>query len=175
MPISRFVLPVLTILFSVSFLYASLSIPPHTRSVGLGPAAWPRAILSSMFFLGVVLFAKELLAHKKEKSQKQATGEAGLTDSLKEQSGQVSYAHWFAFMVTCAYILSMTWLGFIPATFLYIIAMAVLLGMRRWGVIFMVSLTSTLLLGYVFMNLLMTPLPRGVGIFRDLNMFFTLL
>ena len=170
---SNLVLPIVTILFSLFFLYASLSIPETIRRIGLGPAVWPQAVLFIMLFLGSVLLVKELLVNKREKAKKALAGEAGQTDAHIKDGEKNTYVNWCVAAVCCLYFYSMGWLGFVPATFLFVIAMAIILGMRRWGVILLVSCVFTLLIGFVFMRVLNTPLPRGIGIFQTLNLFFT--
>ena len=63
-------------------------------------------------------------------------------------------------------------IGFIPVSFLFLIAYGVLLGERRIGLLIIVSLVITAILYILFQGALDIMLARGTGIFRDFALFF---
>ena len=63
-------------------------------------------------------------------------------------------------------------IGFIPVSFLFLIAYGVLLGERRIGFLIIVSLVITAILYILFQGALDIMLARGTGIFRDFALFF---
>lgn len=63
-------------------------------------------------------------------------------------------------------------IGFIPVSFLFLIAYGVLLGERRIGFLVIVALVITAILYLLFQGALDIMLARGTGIFRDFALFF---
>lgn len=63
-------------------------------------------------------------------------------------------------------------IGFIPTSFLFLIAYGVLLGERRIVFLVIVSLIITAILYILFQGALDIMLARGTGIFREFALFF---
>jgi hypothetical protein len=161
--LANLILPVAAILFSVFFFISSLSLPG--ASSGMGPAGWPRIILSLMFLLGVILLIKELRILK---SKKPADGEKGPV-SAAEDSKPYSCRHWLAVGVIILLTLTVKLIGFPLAAMLFIAAMALVLGMRSWKIILCVTVIAGVALSLLFMNVLSLPLPEGAGVFEKLS------
>ena len=79
-----------------------------------------------------------------------------------------------ALSVACflTYIIVMPWIGFVLATFLYILAFALALGeRRRWVLAVSPVLVTAVILG-VFAKFITIPFPKGMGIFAEFSRLF---
>lgn len=76
------------------------------------------------------------------------------------------------FVLLWAYIFSMSYIGFVPATIIFSVVFLLFLGERRWPVILGFPVVLLAALVYTFTRLLVVPLPRGVGPFLELSTLF---
>lgn len=122
----------------------------------LGAAAWPRVILALIIILSVVAIVNMV---RKKNGKLPVTGE-GFSAFL--------HSKLLIGMVICgvtAFILQ--YIGFIPTSFLFLIAYGVLLGEKRPVVLIVTGLVATLILYVIFQGPLSIFLPRGFGFFRS--------
>ena len=122
----------------------------------LGAAAWPRVILALMIILLIV----------------------GIVNMFRKKNGKlpVSGEGFRAFlhsklligMIICAVTaIILPYIGFIPTSFLFLMAYGVLLGERRPVVLLVTGVVATLILYIIFQGPLSIFLPRGYGFFRS--------
>lgn len=165
---SRFILPIVTLVFSVFFYVVTMSFP--VAADPLGPALWPKIILIGMFIIGVLLTLNELRAFKVGKNavEKDPDGQG----ENKRVSLIERYRHWLAFVAMILFAFIMRTIGFPLACFMFINAMAYSMGMRSWRVLLLVSAIASGIISYLFMGLLFMPLPMGSGIFRNVSALF---
>ena len=69
------------------------------------------------------------------------------------------------------YIVLVDVIGFIITTFLFVFAAAWVIGYKKWKVLGIFTIALTVMMVVVFGNIFAIPLPRGVGIFRELSFF----
>lgn len=69
------------------------------------------------------------------------------------------------------YFLGVQYIGFVLATPVFVIVLARMLGMKKWSILVPASLLFSIFVIYLFPILLSIPLPRGVGIFREINLW----
>ena len=171
--ISNYVLPIGTMVFSCFFLIFSLALPRANE--GIGPGGWPTAVLSLMFILGGALLIR---VHKDEKKKSEAAELPSSCGSDKTEKQDVStencrpHRHWVVAGVIFLYFFTMQYLGMMIVTPIFIIVMALVLGMRNWIAILMTALLSTAVFIALFANVLSLSLPRGMGIFRSFSSIF---
>lgn len=136
---------------------------PAPTATELGAAFWPRIILVLLILLIIVNIVNSL--KKLKGSNEKLTAGFNLGEFLKSKL--------FVGMILVAVMaILMPIIGFIPVSFLFLIAYGVLLGERRIGFLIIVSLVITAILYILFQGALDIMLARGTGIFRDFALFF---
>ena len=136
---------------------------PAPTATELGAAFWPRIILVLLILLIIVNIVNSL--KKLKGSNEKLTAGFNLGEFLKSKS--------FVGMILVAVMaILMPIIGFIPVSFLFLIAYGVLLGERRIGFLIIVSLVITAILYILFQGALDIMPARGTGIFRDFALFF---
>ena len=136
---------------------------PAPTATELGAAFWPRIILVLRILLIIVNIVNSL--KKLKGSNEKLTAGFNLGEFLKSKL--------FVGMILVAVMaILMPIIGFIPVSFLFLIAYGVLLGERRIGFLIIVSLVITAILYILFQGALDIMLARGTGIFRDFALFF---
>ena len=136
---------------------------PAPTATELGAAFWPRIILVLLILLIIVNIVNSL--KKLKGSNEKLTAGFNLGEFLKSKL--------FVGMILVAVMaILMPIIGFIPVSFLFLIAYGVLLGERRIGFLIIVSLVITAILYILLQGALDIMLARGTGIFRDFALFF---
>ena len=136
---------------------------PAPTATELGAAFWPRIILVLLILLIIVNIVNSL--KKLKGSNEKLTAGFNLGEFLKSKL--------FVGMILVAVMaILMPIIGFIPVSFLFLIAYGVLLGERRIGFLIIVSLVITAILYILFQGARDIMLARGTGIFRDFALFF---
>lgn len=136
---------------------------PAPTATELGAAFWPRIILVLLILLIIVNIVNSL--KKLKGSNEKLTAGFNLGEFLKSKL--------FVGMILVAVMaILMPIIGFIPVSFLFLIAYGVLLGERRIGFLIIVSLVIAAILYILFQGALDIMLARGTGIFRDFALFF---
>lgn len=131
----------------------------HTATE-LGAAFWPRLILGLMIILLIVGLVN-IIRKKNGVGVITAEGVKGFFKS-KLLIG----------MIICVVAgLILPKIGFIPTSFLFLIAFGVLLGEKRPVVLIATGVIATLILYIVFQGPLSIFLPRGVSFFRSFALF----
>lgn len=152
------------------FLVAALVLPffmldgaRPPRGVGLGPAAWPQAILALIAAGAAIWLLQEWLAWHR--------GRAALTAAAAEPAGETySYAKAAAGLVMIlAYGALLPVVGFPLATAVFIALWCFLGGLRRLVFVVPLALLGTVALLWVFMGVALMPLSRGQGMFDQMS------
>lgn len=172
------VLASVTILFSIFFLIFSLQLPPSPNPITLGPGFWPTTILVMMLIMGVALFVRTWLEQAKVKANKVSKEEKSIIEQSEEVEEEFSseivhktrYLQIFSILIIS--LLLMKYLGYIITTILFIIAIAYIIGIKKWINVIITSVIGTAALTYLFAILLNITLPRGIGIFRSFTSLF---
>ncbi|MFQ5829065.1 MAG: tripartite tricarboxylate transporter TctB family protein [Candidatus Methylomirabilia bacterium] len=151
-----------------------------------GPAGWPRALLVGMALaaLGLLLSSVSFTLQRPTCSRdadapphwpragsgvdagvicEPATAPPGKAD-LKTNLRRVT-----TFALPFAYVFAMDRVGFLLITPFFLAAYICLLGLRRWPTLVGVTAAIYCLVVLIFVKLLFTPLPQGVGFFHRLN------
>lgn len=165
----------ITIIFSSFFLFFSLQLPASKTSEPIGPGGWPNFILSLMFILGIILLIRSIAESKKKKSEiTNKENELANETGKGSQNKRIKFLtrHWFVVVLLVLYFILLPLLGFFVSTFILILLLTWLFGMKRKIYIFITSLFSSLAFSYIFVTLFTLPLPRGVSIFHEISLFF---
>jgi hypothetical protein len=144
------------------YLFFLVGESPAPTATELGAAFWPRIILVLLILLIIVNIVNSL--KKLKGSNEKLTAGFNLGEFLKSKL--------FVGMILVAVMAILMPIGFIPVSFLFLIAYGVLLGERRIGFLIIVSLVITAILYILFQGALDIMLARGTGIFRDFALFF---
>ena len=136
---------------------------PAPTATELGAAFWPRIILVLLILLIIVNIVNSL--KKLKGSNEKLTAGFNLGEFLKSKLS-------VGMILVAVMAILMPIIGFIPVSFLFLIAYGVLLGERRIGFLIIVSLVITAILYILFQGALDIMLARGTGIFRDFALFF---
>jgi putative tricarboxylic transport membrane protein len=150
------------------FLIAALVLPAFTldmtrplRGVGLGPAAWPSAMLALIAVCAAIWLVQELVAWRR-----------GRAPSVEATASDEVYSYAKA-AVGLVMIIAYGWLlpviGFPLATAAFIALWCLFGGIRHPLAVILVSLIGTVALLWVFMGLALMPLSRGYGIFDGIS------
>jgi putative tricarboxylic transport membrane protein len=131
---------------------------------GLGPGAWPGAIL-----LGLALFSGIWLA-----TEFWVLARRGGTPSLAAPDDEESY-HYGKALIGIGLVIAYGWLmptlGFALSTALFLLIWCLYGGLRHLLVLTLVPLLGTLILLWVFMGLALMPLSRGTGVFEHFSVW----
>lgn len=136
----------------------------------IGPDFWPKLAIGLMALVCLVEIARALAAPSVE----QARGLAELLDQESEAQEETSYPRLLfgGVALTLAYAVLMPWLGFLLASFLYLVAFMYLGRYRSHGVIWVASGLGMLLVALIFLKVVYVSLPRGVPPFDAIiNLF----
>ncbi|MGB3406943.1 MAG: tripartite tricarboxylate transporter TctB family protein [Jannaschia sp.] len=130
--------------------------------IGLGPAAWPRAMLLGMAVFSVLWIARDIWA------MGAATRKPTLSVPVED-----GHYHFGKALVGLALIVAYGWalpvVGFAVSTALFITVWCLFGGLRNLWVVVPVALIGTIALLWLFMGLALMPLPRGAGPFDDFS------
>jgi hypothetical protein len=141
---------------AIWLLLLTRDMPPAVM-VPIGPAFYPRLVLILLGILGAMLLAFDLMAARRRR----ATGGTPPTAGPPRNYLLVLAT----FVLFGLYILALPELGFRISTFLFAVALQVTLDWprspRRWGLVVVVALATTLVCYLAFETYLSVLLPRG--------------
>ena len=135
----------------------------------IGPAVWPKAII---VFMGL-LCAYEIVKRLVVRTEFTATGVVSNMEQAVPEEGRGEGHHRMLFggiALIAGYVFAVPWLGFFPATAIFLALFPRVGGLRKPVVSLVVSLAGTLLLAFVFLKLAYISLPLGEGPFRALSL-----
>ena len=146
---------------SVWLLVLTVWLPPATM-VPIGPAFYPRIVLSLMAFLSALLVVLDLIGMRR----RQIAVVPGAAGGAAAPGLPANYRLVFlTFIEFGIYIALLPPLGFRIATFVFVLALQVTLewprGLTRWLLTVAVAIATSLVCYYVFEDYLSVLLPRG--------------
>lgn len=131
---------------------------------GLGPAAWPRAMLIGLAVFAALWIARDVWSLRR----------AGRAPTLSPPRDDERY-HFGKALVGLIMIVAYGWLlpivGFAVSTVVFVASWCLFGGLRKMAVVVPVALIGTIALLWLFMGLALMPLPRGVGVFGDFSIW----
>jgi putative tricarboxylic transport membrane protein len=144
---------------SLWLLVLTLWLPPATM-VPIGPAFYPRIVLTLLALLSVILIATDFLAMRRLRAA------APMAPAVPATASAPNYRLVVAtFIQFGLYIALLPELGFRISTFLFVLALQVTLEWprtaRRWGLVVIVAAATSLICHFVFEYYLSVLLPRG--------------
>lgn len=157
--------------FPCGLLLLAIILPGHmfesdqkAREIGLGPAAWPSAMLLGLIFFSALWLVRDIWV----------LGRAGRTPTLciPKEDGHYDFGKALVGLVMIAvygWLLSI--LGFAVSTTLFIATWCLFGGLRNLMIVVPVSLIGTIALLWLFMGLALMPLPRGRGMFGEFSIW----
>lgn len=134
------------------------------RANGLGPAAWPRAMLAGLVVFALLWIWREIWV----------LGRAGRAPTLSPPQDEGGYDMRRALIgmgLIAAYGMAMPQVGFALTTAVFVAAWCYLSGLRKWRVVAPVTLIGTIAILWLFMGLALMPLPRGQGGFGEFSIW----
>lgn len=124
-----------------------------------GSLAYPLAYPQALLLIIGGLFLNMLVADLRAQPAK-AADEAG--GPVQGDGGPVALARFFSTVaLAVAYVSVWELLGYFPSTLLFIMALLLVLGERRWATVLGIPVALTVLIYLVFFKLLLLPLPMG--------------
>ncbi len=140
-------------------LLLELNAEGHFRSAAgeLGPNFWPQVWLGALLALSAFDFIVELRKARAPPPVPQARPHENLRLVV------------IGTLAVAGYALAMTLIGFAPATAVFLIAFSALGGYRKLPVLASIALLSTLVLLYLFVQVVYISLPLGAGPFVEMN------
>ncbi|HEV8033680.1 tripartite tricarboxylate transporter TctB family protein [Yoonia sp.] len=133
-------------------------------TIGLGPAAWPEAILMAMAVFCVLWIARDVWA----------LGAAGRRPTLSFPVEDDHY-HFGKALIGLLLIIAYGWslpvFGFAVTTTIFIMIWCLFGGLRNVLVLIPVTVIGTIGLMWLFMGLALMPLPRGYGVFDNFSIW----
>ena len=138
------------------------------RAGEVGSGLWPFMAL----LVSIVLSLLMLIASIKKSKTAAGQGEQAAAPEAKAEKKRARVTVALSVVCFLAYIIAMPLIGFVLATFLYILAFALALGeRRRWVLAVSPVLVTAVILG-VFAKFISIPFPKGMGIFAEFSRLF---
>ncbi|MCF6410743.1 tripartite tricarboxylate transporter TctB family protein [Pseudalkalibacillus salsuginis] len=159
----------IVILFALFFLVMTPQIKITNGTFIIGPRHWPYILLTLMLILAIFGIVKSYILAKKSKSIESKDHE----DKIEPERTFFKLSiPMISLVLVILYVLLLNAIGFIISTLLFLYGISLLLGQKKqlYSIIFAV-LTTVVFIG-LFSVLLSIPLPRGLGIFRQLSLLF---
>lgn len=155
----------------LGLLLLAMILPGHmfesdqkSSEIGLGPAAWPRAMLLGLAVFSALWIARDVWV----------LGRAGRAPTLRIPREDEHY-HFGKALVGLGMIVAYGWLlpivGFAVSTAIFIATWCLFGGLRNLMVVVPVTVIGTIALLWLFMGLALMPLPRGVGVFGEFSIW----
>ncbi|CEI81701.1 hypothetical protein J18TS1_38400 [Oceanobacillus oncorhynchi subsp. incaldanensis] len=158
----------IVMIFAIFFLASTPQIQSTNQSFIIGPATWPYILLILMIFLGLYGIVSTLIKAKVMKSEELiAKEEAAPVKKIFHLSIPV-----VSLLVVIIYVLLLNVIGFIFSTVLFLYGITLLLGTKKQLTAILFSIITMVVFVILFSVLLQIPLPRGIGVFRELSLFF---
>lgn len=152
----EFLIPLSFLLVSAYFFYLAFEFRGAFVMIrqGVGPDFFPKAFTALMMFLGLWLIYN-------------AVRRGGVSEFEKVANPRNLWVT-LAFMIAYAFLLEIV--GFVVLTPIWIAAYMFAIGMRRWTWLLGATVIFSVFLIVVFPTLMLIPLPRGVGLFREISL-----
>jgi putative tricarboxylic transport membrane protein len=136
----------------------------------MGSGFWPIMILSAATFLSILVLIFNTRKYLQEK--KTRAGASQPPDRSAKESRERLMKLVLSVVCLLIYILVMPYIGFVLATFFYVLAFILALGERRKWVLTISPFLVTAMAVAVFGKFITMPLPRGVDAFAAFSRIF---
>ena len=175
-PLQEVIVAALLVVFFAFFrLQVSEFIAGRRGRTYMDPDAWPAALLTLGLVLSLVYLVLSFMALRRHETRgATATSATDVLANFEDEApaGTETKRPWFALSglgVVVGFALLIPQIGFIPATFLFGVVFLLLLGERRWWLVLALPTVASAAIIGIFTQLLVVPLPRGVGPFLELS------
>ncbi|RCW48646.1 tripartite tricarboxylate transporter TctB family protein [Halanaerobium sp. MA284_MarDTE_T2] len=158
----------LIIFFISIFLLFYVNTFDVNQSKGVGPAFWPRIIISFMLVLSLINLGSLFKKRDKIMEETEAYKEEKDIEEIKNNSKKF----FISLIILSIYSMFLRTLGFILLTPLLLVSMFWNLGYRKKILAPVIAIVIVVLLAYIFPNYLNLLLPRGQSIFRKVSYIF---
>ncbi|MEM1524639.1 MAG: tripartite tricarboxylate transporter TctB family protein [Nitrososphaerales archaeon] len=139
-------------IFSIYFFYLSTQITgPVTMEIG--PEVFPEFLLGTIMLLSILLIYNSI---KKE-----------IKSRLRITKNVI-----FSILFLLSYIYLLEIMGLIPLTPIALATYMYAIGIKNWKWLLFATIGISLVLIILFPILMLVPIPRGIGIFREINLIF---
>jgi len=118
----------------------------YTTTMSPSAAKYPLFILGITMAFSAVYFLINLLAIQKQKK-------AGSWERPKREP-VFTWKEWAVIGIAIAYAFLLKWIGFIPASLIVFIGLAIFLGYRKWISLGIISIASVAVVWYIFFEYL---------------------
>lgn len=161
MVLGESIISLIMIIISVGLFFATYNFKQVGHSMGTFDAAfWPKMILGLIL---IFAFIQVLIGIKSIRKEGKL---------LNISMGFPRKTFILSILIITLYIVSMDILGFLLSTLLFQILFLLNLHEKKISVIFLVPTIMTAIYYVLFIKILFTPLPRGIGIFRMVSLLF---
>lgn len=123
----------------------------YTKTISTNAAKYPMFVLWLIVILGLGLFLKSFIAIRRQ--------EGGLKQ--EEKQPVLTKREWGVIGIAIAYAVLLSLVGFIIASLLVFVGLAIYIGYRKWVVLGIVSVCSVAMIYYVFFEYLNLPYISG--------------
>lgn len=141
---------------SLYFFHLAGQLPVIKGFQQMGDSFWPKLVLLVIIVLSAILFLKSFIKRERfiRKDESKISARASLAAVM---------------MGLVMYIISISYLGFLFSTFLFLIFFSYIMGDRKLSGMVLFSLGMTAIIYLIFGLLIYSALPRGVWIFKTLS------
>jgi hypothetical protein len=153
---SVFTIGIMIFLAIAAFFSLSLPVKSIAGDV-LAARGFPLIVIILSFFLCILLLVR------------QVKGKQRTHESLIDLRSPAGRAIVFTAIALAVYIALLNLIGFVISTLLFSVAAALLSGYRKAGKLAIFAVLVTVGLFLLFGKAFFVPLPRGIGIFRELS------
>jgi len=155
-------------------LYQTGKFDYDRQAAGIGPDAWPKLVLSLMVLACAYEIVRLAVFWRGDEPVRAPEGEmdgdpSDVADSVPSGIPANLLKASMGLGTIVAYLLSLPYLGFFLATFVFISVFALVAGYRRYSIIVGVGLGLTLLFMIMFMRVIYVSLPIGVEPFSRVS------
>lgn len=136
----------------------------------IGPTFWPRAAIGLMAFSALVEIGRQLFSSAPGR-EIAGIGEALEGGEDEDEAPRQPHLLLAGVVLTLAYAILVSTLGFVLSTFLYLVAFMYAGRYRNHVLIWTSSILGTLLFAFIFLKVVYVSLPRGTAPFDSVTQF----
>lgn len=147
--------------------YRIASTFPRIPFVKTGPAFWPKIVLIIMIFCSAYLLIKSLIQYKNQTTE-------NAREAKTERLIETGQKFWGTIFFTILYIVLLKFIGFVILTPIYLTTLFNFFSPEKQfnSKFIILSIVIGLVLTIIFPKIMLIPLSRGQGIFREMSLFF---
>ena len=165
------IMSIVILVFGIVFFANSFGFPELQGGALPDAGVWPRIIAALLIVCSVLALIDDIKKWKKSReipdSQKPKKEEAEGYDpkGRVRMIGSVIILGLYS-------LVGLRYMGFVSSTLVVIPAIMLWLGERKWLRIVLLDVIMTILCVFLFCKFMLIPLPRGMGIFRNISLLF---